>query len=532
MSGGRADDASRGRAAHLARMGAGRTRGPIRIVDTSLRDGNQSLWGATGITTGMAEVAARDLDEMGLEAIDFTSSTHLSMGVKFHREDPWERLDRVRAAAPHTLLSAITTGMRFMSWEKASEPVMRLALRMLARHGVTRLHIAEPMNDRDATRRVAQWAKEEGFEQVVAGVVFTESPVHTDERYIANAAAYDADPHIDRVYLKDPGGLLTAPRVAELVPRLRAVVSKPLELHSHQTTGAAAQLYVQAAGLDIDVLHTGLGPLSNGTAQPSLEHLLVNLDAIGVPVDIDRDAAQRAAETLWRIARSQRLAPGQPTEYDLGAHVHQVPGGMMGTLRRQLTEIGLADRLPAVLEECVRVRAELGYPIMVTPFSQFVGSQALMNVLAAESGQERYSRIPDEVVRFVLGHFGSPEGPIDPEVISRLRDLPRAAELDRPAEERTLAELRRIHESRLGRSLTEEELILAIVLPDEQLAPMYAAGPAPAWTGGGATRLSGRVVADAQGFIDAVHELPRWRHLSVRYGETRISLHRSDKEGA
>lgn len=514
------------RAAHLSQLGGNRTRGPVRIVDTSLRDGNQSLWGATGITTGMAEAAAVDLAQMDLAAIDFTSSTHLSMGVKFHHENPWERLDRVSAAAPETLLSAITTGMRFMSWEKASEPVMRLALRMMATHGVRRLHIAEPMNDRDATIRVAQWAKDEGFTQIVAGVVFTESPVHTDERYLANAAAYQAEPAIDHVYLKDPGGLLTVERVRELVPQLREVVHKPLELHSHTTTGAASQLYVTAAALDVDVLHTGLGPLSNGTAQPSLEHLLTNLDAVGIEVDVDRDATARAAQTLWAIARSQGLAAGAPSEFDLGAHVHQVPGGMMGTLRRQLGEIGMADRLPRVLEECVRVRADLGYPIMVTPFSQFVGSQALMNVLAEENGQDRYSRIPDEVVRFVLGHFGTPEGQIDPDVQTRVRDLPRAAELDRPVPEPSLEELRMLHSERLGRELPDEDLLLAIVMPAEQLDPMYAAGPAPRWVPASA----GPPPTDVASFIAAAHTLPRWRSLRIAFGETRIALDRPAQE--
>jgi oxaloacetate decarboxylase alpha subunit len=513
-------------AAHLAHLGASRTRGPVQIVDTSLRDGNQSLWGATGITTGMAEVVGPELDAMGLAAIDFTSSTHLAMGVKFHREDPWERLSRMRDAAPATPLSAITTGMRFMSWEKASEPVFRMSLRLLARHGVSRLHIAEPMNDREATEKVARWAKEEGIAEVVAGVVFTESPVHTDERYLANALSYENCPDIDRVYLKDPGGLLTVERVRDLVPQLRSVMAtKPLELHSHCTTGAASQLYVTAAALDVDVLHTGLGPLSRGTAQPSLENLLVNLDAIGIPVAVDRAAASRAADLLWAIARSQSLAAGEATEFDLGSHVHQVPGGMMGTLRRQLAEIGLADRLPAVLEECVRVRADLGYPIMVTPFSQFVGSQALMNVLAAESGQERYGRIPDEVVRFVLGHFGTPEGEIDPAVAERVRDLPRAAELERPTEEKSLADLHRDYADRLGRTLTEEELLLAIVLPDDQVAAVRAAGPAPTWSS-----HARRPVTDVSSFIEAAHQLPRWRTLAVDFGGSSISLQRPSPE--
>src|SRR5690625_5070580 len=131
----------------------------VRLVDTSLRDGNQSLWGAQGITTGMAEAVGPLLEQAGFDAIDFTSSTNLSMGVKFHNESPWERISRMRSVMPTTHLSAISTGMRFMSWERASEDVMRLALRMMAKHGLSRLQIADPMNDAQATQLVAKWAK-------------------------------------------------------------------------------------------------------------------------------------------------------------------------------------------------------------------------------------------------------------------------------------------------------------------------------------------------------------------------------------
>ena len=528
------DSASSGArvAPHLATGGTQRTRGPVRIVDTSVRDGNQSLWAALGVTTGMVEAVGPLLEAMNLQAIDFTSSTHLSMGVKFHHENPWERISRMRAVTPNTPLAAITTGMRFMSWEKASEPVFRMSLRLLARHGLRRLQIAEPMNDRDATIKVARWAKEEGIEQVVAGVVFTESPVHTDERYLANTRAYAADPNIDIIYLKDPGGLLTDERVRDLVPPMREITGdKILELHSHCTTGAASQLYLTAAQLGIDVLHTGIGPLSNGTAQPSLEKLLGNLDAMGIPVDINRDAAAQAAEMLWSFAKAQGLNAGTPTEYDLSTHVHQVPGGMIGTLKRQLTEIGMIDELPAVMAEASRVRADLGYPIMVTPFSQFVGSQALMNVLALKSGQERYSRIPDEVLRFVLGHFGTPEGPINPDVLQRVADMPRTAELEVNVDDKSLAELHTEFAEKFGRTLDEEELMLRIVLPQDQVDTMLAAGPAPAWSGKKPGSSGGNGTAtNVSEFITAVNRLPKWRSVAVNFAGESVSLRRP-KEG-
>jgi oxaloacetate decarboxylase alpha subunit len=505
----------------------------VRIVDTSLRDGNQSLWAAVGITTGMAEAVGPALDAIGLEAIDFTSSTHLGMGVKVHHENPWERISRMRAVTPATPLSAITTGMRFISWEKASEPVFRMSLRLLAKSGLRRLQIAEPMNDVDVTLRVAQWAKEEGIEQVVAGIVFTESPVHTDERYRTNAERYAASEFVDAVYLKDPGGLLTAERTRELIPALRAATEgTTLELHSHCTTGAASHLYLIAAQLGVDVLHTGIGPLSNGTAQPSLENLIANLDTLGIPVDVDRDAVARTGEVLNAFAAEQGLEPGRPIEYDLSSHVHQVPGGMMGTLKRQLGEVGMLDKLPAVIEEAGRVRADLGYPIMVTPFSQFVGSQALMNVLATASGQDRYSRVPDEVVRFVLGHFGTPEGKIDDEVVSRVTDMPRSAELSEPVAEPSLAELHEQYAATFGRDLDEEELLLRVVMPAEQVDAMLAQGAAPVWTAGNSTpRSPVGQVSTVVDFMAAVERLPRWRSLFVDFRGESISLQRPN-EGA
>lgn len=502
-------------------------RSPVKIVDTSIRDGNQSLWAATGITTGMAEAMAPIYERMGLHALDFTSSTHLSMGVKFHGENPWERIARVRAAAPNLHLGAITTGMRFMSWEKAEEAVYRMSLRVMARHGLSRIMIAEPGNDIEQTIKVAQWAKEEGITQVLAGVVYTISPVHTDEKFLAATKAYADCPEIDCVYLKDPGGLLTAERTRELVPKMREVLGdKTFELHSHCTTGAAPHLYLVAAELGIDVLHTGMGPLSNGTAQPSLEHVLANLDALGIDVDIDREAAAEGAALLNEFAKAQKLQPGKPTEYDLSFHIHQVPGGMMGTLKRQLAEIGMSDALPAVIEEAGRVRADLGYPIMVTPFSQFVGSQALMNVLAEKSGQERYSRIPDEVMKFVLGDFGTPEGEILPEILEKVAASPRVKELRAERKERTLEEIHEEYTAKYGRRLSEEELLLRLVLPEDQAEIAINAAPAPKWDGKITSSATGTVTT-VQEFIDHVQTLPTWRSLSIDANGASLSLSRN-----
>jgi oxaloacetate decarboxylase alpha subunit len=489
----------------------------IKLVDTSTRDGNQSLWGATGLTTGMVEALGTALERAGFHAIDFTSSTHLSVGVRWHRENPWERIARMRAVVPTTPLSFITTGMRFMAWDRSPESVLRMSMRAFARHGIRRIQIAEPMNDTTAALAAARMAKEEGLEQVVAAVTFTESPVHTDDGFRHAAKTLAADPAVDAVYLKDPGGLLTVERATTLIPALRAAAGDlSLELHSHCTTGVAPQVYVLAAQLGVDVLHTAIGALANGTSQPSVTRLAANLATLGIDVDVDLDAVAEAEALIARFAATQGLPPGQPTEYDLRFHAHQVPGGMMGTLRRQLDELRMPDALPAVLEEVTRVRAELGYPIMVTPYSQFVGSQAMLNVVGP-----RWSRVPDEVIRYVLGHFGTPPGEIAQVVRDAVAAAPRARELDRPPADPTIDEIRAQVAASLGRTVDDDEAVLRVVLPGDQLAAVERAGPAPAWSD--SEPASTMSSAD---FIRAVEAVPGWRRIEVTLGDEHVSLRR------
>ena len=493
----------------------------VRLVDTSTRDGNQSLWGATGLTTGMVEALGPHLDAAGFHALDFTSSTHLAVGVRWHHEDPWERIRRMRAVTPRTPLALITTGMRFMSWDRSPAAVMRLSMRALADAGLRRVQIAEPMNDTAAGLAVARLAKEEGVEHVVAAVTFTESPVHDDSLYAEAAKTLAADPLVDAVYLKDPGGLLTPARAATLIPELRAAVGDGvLELHGHCTTGLAPEVYVLAAQLGVDVLHTALGALANGTSQPSALRLVDNLAAVGIGVDVDPAPLREAERLVALVAESQGLPPGRPTELDLSYQRHQVPGGMMGTLRRQLAELGRADLLPAVLDEVSAVRAELGYPIMVTPYSQLVGSQAVMNVLAVGSGQPRWSRMPDEVLRYLLGHFGRPPGEVDPEVRDRADRSPRLRELDRPPAEPSVDEVRAAAVRALGRPAPDPELLLRTVLPAEQVDAVRV--PAPRWDPSAGSGADLDVVA----FVSAVTGLPNWRSLDVELNGERVSLRR------
>jgi oxaloacetate decarboxylase alpha subunit len=447
----------------------------IGLVDTTVRDGHQSLWSADALTTAMIAEIAPVMDRVGFHAIDFTSSTHMAMAVRTHAEDPWERIRTVRALMPSTPLGFITPGMRFMAWQRAPVDVMRLALACVIRNGIRRIWVAESMNDVETDLRIAQIAKQEGAGEVLVGLVYSISPVHTDDYYVSRAREIAASPDVDVLNLKDPGGLLTPERVRTLVPALRsAAPSLPLEVHSHCTATMAPLVYLEAARLGASFVCTAVRPLANGTSQPSAEQTVANLRAEGFEVELDEDALAQMSAYFTELAARIGRPVGVPVEYDVSIYRHQLPGGMTSTLRRQLREVGLESRWEDVLAEIPRVREELGWPIMVTPLSQFVGVQAFLNVTTGH----RYSQIPDEVVKYVLGQYGPPPGELDPGVAATVLASPKAEQLRHEENRLDLAEAR----ARFGAEIGDELLLLRMMLPPEQVDAMLAgpkAGPRP-----------------------------------------------------
>ncbi|MFY9971623.1 MAG: hypothetical protein WAK41_19675 [Roseiarcus sp.] len=443
----------------------------IRLVDVSIRDGNQSLWGATGLNTPQCLQIAPVMNRVGFRAIDFIASTHMGVAVKYYREDPWERIRLMRRAVPDTPLQFIGTGFRFISWETLDPEVMRLVYRCLVRNGVSRFIVLDPMHDLDAMLATARIIREEGGDEIVGALTYTLSDAHDDAFYAALAADLARSPNLDRIYVKDPAGLLAADRARTLIPAIQAAKGRlPLELHSHCTIGLAPYVYTVAADLGVDVLHVGVGPLGGGTSLPSAAQTVANLRELGHSVEVDDQALQRMSDYLERLARAEGLPFGQAREFDARFFHHQVAGGVMTTTRRQLDEVKLGHLMPRVMIEVDRVRAELGYPIMVTPFPQIVCTQAMFNVM----GEERYATVPDQVIRYVLGRFGRPARPVDADVIDRILARPRADEIRREPPPPSLAELRR----RFPPNLSDEEFLLRATMPGDQVDAVRAAGPA------------------------------------------------------
>ncbi|HTS96047.1 MAG TPA: hypothetical protein VMI33_05460 [Streptosporangiaceae bacterium] len=443
----------------------------LQLVDVSLRDGNQSLWSATGLTTAHIVTIAPVLDRAGFRALDFTSSTHMGVAVRTHREDPWERIRLTRAAAPHTPLQFIGSGLRFISWEPVHPELMQLVYDRLVVAGMSRFVVLDPMHDMENVLATARMIRAAGGEEIIAALTYTVSAVHDDDFYAGLAGQMAASPDIDRVYVKDPAGLLTPERARTLLPAVKARLGRAaLELHSHCTIGLSPLTYLAAPDLGVEVLQTACGPLANGTSLPNAERVVANLRELGHTVDVDDRRLAQAAAYFTRLAAAESLPAGTPQEYDASFLRHQVAGGVMTTMRRQLTEIGLEGRFGEVMEEVSRVRAELGYPIMVTPFPQIVCGQALYNVI----GADRYQNVSDQAIRYVLGRFGRPTAPVDPDVADRILARPRARELMAEPPPAAPAELRR----RFPAGISDEEFLLRATMPAGEVDAMLAAGPA------------------------------------------------------
>ena len=443
----------------------------LQIVETSLRDGNQSLWAALAIDTARTLTIAPVMEQVGFKAIDFTTSTHMGVAVRYKREDPWERIRLMAKAMPRTPLQFLSTGFRFISWETAGPEFMKLAFATLVRNGIRRFALADPMNNADSNVASARMIKEVGGEYVVAALVFTLSPIHDDTHYAQCARTLAASTHVDALYIKDPGGLLTPLRAHTLIPAIRrAIGDKPLELHSHCTIGLGELVYMDAPGWGVSALHCASGAASDGISNPSSERVVANLRELGQQVDVDLEALEEVNRYFTRLAEAEGLPVGRPQAFDAAYFHHQLPGGMVGTMRRHLAESRLSHLEGGVTEELDRVRQELGWPIVMTPFSQMLLTQAVMNV----TSKERYSVVPDEVIRYALGKFGRPNVPIAPEVMDRIDALPRTRELRDEPGMLPLLELRK----RIGPKLSDEEFLLRATMPAEQVDAMKAAGPA------------------------------------------------------
>jgi oxaloacetate decarboxylase (Na+ extruding) subunit alpha len=415
----------------------------------------------------MLPIAAR-MDTVGFKALDLMGAVQFDACVRYLREDPWERIRLLRGLVQRTPLSGLVRSKSLVSFNLLPDDVIDLWVRRLAANGIRRLMMFDALFDLDNLAPSIRTAKEVGV-YVVGALVYSLSPVHTDSLLVQKAREFVAL-GVDAVLLKDPGGLLTPERVRTLVPAIRSAIgNRCLEIHSHCTTGLAPSCYVEAMRLGVDCVHTAISPLANGPSLPPTERIAMFARRMGRTVTLDTAGLEEMATYFRGAAAAAKKPLGEPVEYDPRQYEHQIPGGMMENFRAQLAEIGLAHRLEEVLGEVARVREELGYLNMVTPTSQLVGTQAVINVAQGE----RYRTVPDEVIKYALGYYGKPLAPLDPDVLDRILATPAARQYAKPEPLPPMVERVR---ARFGGSISDEEVLLRVMFPEEHVEAMRSAG--------------------------------------------------------
>lgn len=439
----------------------------IEFVDQTIRDAQQSLWGFTMRTDHMTPIAEM-MDKVGYKAIATVGSQAFTVQVRTLNEDPWERIRVLSRLITRTPLRGSYQIGSLSSFDLSTpRDIITLWIKRSVANGIRSFWICDYQTDMEKFVYFARIAKNEGAE-VVPALMYTSSPAHDKEHWARKTRLLaEAKDCVDRIMIEDASGVITPEQTRELVTTIQKNCGGlPLEFHSHCNSGLAPLCYLEAIRAGVRTVHTAVAPLANGTSLPSTESIVRNARRLGYSSDLDEDALAAVSAHFRSIAEKEGLPMGVPMEYDLFHFDHQVPGGMMTNLKRQLGEVGMGDRLDEILEETVLVRKEFGYPVMATPYSQIVGAQAMENVVSGE----RYGLVTDEAVKYVLGYYGEPAAPIDKNVMDRIVNSPQAGKLRnwKPAGyDKSVEELRR----EIGPELSDDELLLRILIPGGRVLP-------------------------------------------------------------
>lgn len=438
----------------------------IHFIDTTFRDGNQSLW-ALNMPIGAMLAIAKQMDKAGFESMEFFVSIMFKKYVHEHKENPW---DWVRLGSKKFTQTRLRYhGGMHSAFEKTPSCILKLLAERLISYGITVTRMSNCWNDYDRFKEELDELTAIGME-TVANLIYTVSPRHTDE-YFAQKSRQAAAMKPYRICFKDVGGLLSPERARTLIPIIQKNIgATPLEFHAHCNTGQAPLCYLEAVKFGVHTLHTSVPPLANGSGQPSIFNIARNVRAIGHTPCVDEKALEPVRNHFMDLARKKGFPIGKPMEYDYGQYLHQVPGGMISNLRHQLKIVGLENKMEEVLEEAGRVRAEFGHPIMVTPLSQFVGAQAAINVIFGE----RYKEVLDQVFQYALGIWGKEATQVmDPDIKDKILSRPRAKDWEGwTPPEPSLAEVRR----KFPCGISDEELILRFFAGDGPVNALQNAG--------------------------------------------------------
>jgi pyruvate carboxylase subunit B len=382
---------------------------PAQITDTILRDSHQSLL-ATRMRTEDMLPAAKMLDRVGYWSLEVWGGATFDACLRFLKEDPWERLKTLRKAIPNTRLQMLLRGQNLVGYKHYSDDVVKKFVERAAKNGIDVFRIFDALNDL-RNLEVAIRAAKKTKAIVEATICYTTSPVHTHELFVEKAQKL-VNMGADTICVKDMAGLLTPWAAYDLVSKLKACIDVPIHLHSHGTSGLASMSYLKAIEAGASIIDTAISSLASGTSQPPTETMVAALRDTPYDTGLDLALLDEIADHFREVRKKYKQFESEHTSINTKILVSQIPGGMISNLANQLKEQNALDRMGDVLEEIPKVRKEMGYPPLVTPSSQVVGTQATLNVLMGE----RYKVITSETRSYFKNMYGSPPGKIDEKI--------------------------------------------------------------------------------------------------------------------
>ncbi len=429
----------------------------VKITDVVLRDGHQSLIATRMRTEDMLPVCDK-LDQAGFWSLEVWGGATFDACVRFLKEDPWERLRSLRQALPNTRLQMLLRGQNLLGYRHYADDVVTAFVHKAAENGIDVFRVFDAMNDLRNLETSIKAVKHAG-KHAQGTLCYTTSPVHNPETFVEQAKALSAM-GCDSIAIKDMAGLLTPEGTAQLVKALKTAVKLPLFLHSHSTSGLAPLCMQRAIDNGVDHIDTAISAFAGGTSHPATETMVAALKGSERDPELDLVLLTEIADYFREVRKKYHQFESDYTREDIAVQINQVPGGMMSNLANQLREQGALNRIDEVFAEIPKVRADLGYPPLVTPTSQIVGTQAVVNVLA----DGRYKTITNEVKRYLLGHYGAAPAPVNEDLRQRavgkeeVVDV-RPADLLPPELDKLRAEIGDLAES-------EEDVLTYAMFPD------------------------------------------------------------------
>ncbi len=388
----------------------------VQFTETVLRDANQSLI-ATRLPYDKFEPILETIDQAGYYSAEVWGGATFDVCLRFLNEDPWERLRKIRAKMPNTKLQMLLRGQNILGYKHYSDDIVRRFVRASVRNGIDIIRIFDALNDVNNLKVAIEETVNSGA-MASGAISYTTSPVHTLDKYVQMVKELK-EMGVSSVCIKDMAGILSPQNAYDLVSALKDAVDLPIVMHTHCTTGLAFMTYLKAVEAGADVIDTAISPFSGGTSQPATETLAFALKEMGYQVDLDEDKLFKIAN-YFKPVRAEFLEKGTLNPISLTTDTqcltYQIPGGMLSNLLSQLKSLNALDRFDEALLETPRVRKDMGYPPLVTPTSQLIGTQAVQNVLAGE----RYKNVGAELKAYCRGEYGRTPAPIDPEVRAKI----------------------------------------------------------------------------------------------------------------